>query len=416
MLLRGALVAWLAVACSAPPQPDAGRDAGDAGPRDAGRDGGARPRDAGPDGGRDAGPSDPGWVTLATLAPDCVVERATRPEALPAPRFAPCEEQPEECLRSVPGTGGGTKPAWFDGERGYFTLPYRDERDRPVLVVERTDGPPIAGWRTPPRREMLERNRLCRVWWGVGEGYAAIVASFSTSVDPTQDVTWVYHAPLDEIATVTEPLTIIAPGIFAQRIEVSAEVMALWTGPSVWGIGADGRQTVLDREMPGIPQNVTVVGGHVLWEDWADLVRVAHARMDEPASFFRRADPGDIKEMHSDGVELMWLEGYDRQPDGRYARLELWASPYAADPAALAPRLVRAMEERNRGAYGGGWYVMERGSPYRIEIVRTSDGTRREWMAPTGGSVLPVYVSDHEIMVEAGGLVRFDPHLLPVVE
>lgn len=168
----------------------------------------------------------------------------------------------------------------------------------------------------------------------------------------------------------------------------------------------------LDRGTVGLPQNVDVVGEHVLWEDWADLVRLAHADPTTTASLFRRVDPGDLKGFRTDGVEMVWMEGYDRQPDGAYARLELWASPYARDPSALAPHLVRTMGQRGVPIYGDGWYLMLRSDPRRLEIVDTADGSLREWAQATEH-----YASENELLLSArGGLVRLDPHALPIVE
>lgn len=116
------------------------------------------------------------------------------------------------------------------------------------------------------------------------------------------------------------------------------------------------------------------------------------------------------------------MEGYDRQPDGSYARLELWTATHTPDPSALAPRFVRTMTQRTRPSCGGGWYATLRDPPRRIELTRLADGTRREWIPPEpyGVPSEPRYVSDHEMMLEVSDgrsrfLVRIDPHTLPVV-
>lgn len=420
MLLRRTwLTLVFVVACSGHDQGDAGHDAGtdagvDASTRDAGHDSG--PRDSGADAAPDGGPDDPEWVLLTMLGDDCPLERALHPErVVPAPDWIPCEWQPVGCLRS---SAGGGNPAYFDGVRGYFDIRTSDSRGNVIEALGRTDGPPIAAWRTPPIRELLDRHHNCDVRPGMGDGYAAIVAGYFDGQDATRSMDRIYYAPIDEIGAATDPIVELSTDIAPQTIAVSSEIIAMWTGGSVFAVTPDGRRAILNRDLSGIPQNVAVVGSDVYWEDWADLVRIAHATMDTPATIFHGVDPGDTKGFHTDGVEHAWLEGYDRQPDGHYARLELWAAPYTADASALNSRFVHTMDVRSSTAQGGGWYVMLLGSPWRYRIIRTSDGTSREWTPPDGYTVNapPLYVSDREILALAGWhLVRLDPHSLPVV-
>ncbi|MCZ7680777.1 MAG: hypothetical protein M5U28_19195 [Sandaracinaceae bacterium] len=175
----------------------------------------------------------------------------------------------------------------------------------------------------------------------------------------------------------------------------------------------------MSATLPGIAQSVAVVGSDVLWEDWADLVRVAHGAPGRPGSLYHRADPADIKGFHTDGVDLAWVQGYDRQPDSSYARLELWTAPYVADPSELRPRFVRLLDPtRHPSAFGGGWYVTLPAAPWRIEAVRLEDGARRRWVSSIPGALSypPIYVSDHEILLQDPDLIRLDPHLLPLVD
>lgn len=427
MLLKRAWpILLLSAACTTSAEPDGGVDAAldggvDAGPRDAGRD--ARPvPDGGPDAGRDGGPRDAMWVPLARLPDGCTIERALRPEVLFTPRWEPCAEQPEGCLREIRGLGparGYTDTGWFDGERGYFEVVGGGAHS----MIAVTDGSAVAAWKVPNQRDLLERNIACSVRLGLGDGYAAVLAHYFNGDDPSRNVDWVFHAPIDEIGSVTEPIAVMSGPILAagsaQRMAVSSELIGMWFGAGIWLVTSAGRQGGVLTAESGIPQNISVVGSHALWEDWGSRVRVAHGSIDEPATIFRRADPGDIKAFRTDGVELTWLEGYDRQPDGHYARLELWAAPYVRDPADLEPRFVRSMEVRSAANYGGGWYVMRRERPAHYEVVDTSDGSLREW-TPTGAGIAagppPLYVSDREILFNYGGLVRIDPHTLPIVE
>lgn len=421
---RASWLLALAVACGSPEPSDAGGDAG----RDGGRDGG---RDAGRDGGRDSGPAaladsgsdarvdggpdDPGWVPLATLAEGCTIERALHPERLFEVRWEPCEDGTDGCHRIASDVGLARSPGWFDGDQGYFTVIRGEPPGRRVVVIARTEGSPVAAWREPPS----DLPGACIVIVGIGDGYAAVMPSFFHGEDRTRDVDYVFHAPIDAIGTTTEPLAIIRPSVLPQRLAVSSQVIAVWNGPAIYAIAADGRHGYVSVALPGIAQSVTVAGPDVMWEDWAELVRIAHGAVGRPGTLYHRADPADIKGFHTDGVDLAWVQGYDRQPDGSYARLELWTAPYVADPSELRPRLVRLLDPtRHPSAFGGGWYVTMPGAPWRIEAVRLEDGTRRQWISSLRGALSypPIYVTDHEILLQDPALIRLDPNRLPRVD
>ena len=319
MLLRRASLLVLLVACDGPAPLDAGRDAGVDGGTDAGRDAGRLRVDAGVDSGHDAGPTDPGWEPWATLdEADCTIERARYPERLGALLWEPCAEQPEGCLRAVPGSGGSVVPPWFGTGPVYSRGAQIDERGRLIYKIGRIDGPPLAAWRSPPVEELLRRDRVCLVGIGLGEGYASVTAIFAKGDDGSEDVDWVFHAPIDAIGAADEPLAIVSPGVGAQRFYVSADLVAMWTGGFVHVVNADGRfRRNVSLGLSGIPQHGWVVGPHFLWYDWRNPVRIAHAGFEDAAAIFYGADPGDIKDFHTDGVEMAWLQGYDRPPGGR---------------------------------------------------------------------------------------------------
>jgi len=418
LLKRSAWVVLAALACSGPGGEDGGTDSGvDAGPAatDAGVDAGSA--DGGGDSGlRDGGVDDPLWEPWLELASDCVVERAQNPSATIPPRaWAPCSDGLDGCSQAL-GTGAR---AWFDGEVGFLASGnIISASSRHVLrTITRTSGPTLAAWRLPDPRDLIPNDRTCLLWLGLGDGHAVLIADYVDGRDPSRSRSILFFAPLEAIGSIDDPLTDLPDGLLPQRISVSREVIAIWTGSAIHAIDPmSGRIERLDGELPGLPQSLTVVGSHVLWEDWADLVRVAHADLMTTGSLFHRADPGDIKGFRTDGRDFAWFQGYDRQPDRSYARLELWTAPYVRDPATLEPRMVRLMEERGQSAYGGGWYVVLRGDPRRLDIVNIEDGTLRQWIPEGGVSTPPLYVSEHEILAQSGNLVRFDPHALPVVE
>jgi len=416
LLKRSAWIALAVFACSGPGSEDGGTDAGvDAAPTelDAGFDAGVR--DAGYDAGlADGGEDDPGWEPWVELTDDCAFERARNPEAvLGTHDWQPCADGTAQCWEAFGADGGGG--AWFDGEIGYLASGrILDSRSRYIIrAITRSVGPPVAVWREP--WPVADDGRNCLLKLGVGDGQAVVIADYTDHDVPSRSIKRLFFGALDEIASVDEPLTDL-PLITAQRIAVSREVIAIWTGSSIYAIDpTSGRVERLNDSLPGLPQNVAVVGSHVLWEDWADLVRVAHGDLMVAGSLFHRADPGDIKGFQTDGERFAWFQGYDRQPDRSYDRLELWTAPYVRDPATLEPRMVREMEARNASAYGGGWYVVVRSDPRRLDIVNVEDGTLRQWIPAGGVSTPPLYVSENEILAQSGNLVRFDPHALPVV-
>ncbi len=409
MLLRRGWPLVALLACSGPAPSDAGADAGSVG-GDAGTDAG---RDAGVDAGRDAGfdggPDDPGWEPWVTIEA-CTFERARNPAGVIQVEWAPCPSGigPAGCLGPA-GPRLLATAGWFDAGRGYFLLSSIDSRDRVTITLMSVDNPaPLAAWRRP-----LFGPGVCMLDVGIGGGMIAVVPGFFDDDTLETNVDQVFYGPIAEVNELEDPVAVISPGVQPQHVAVSAEVVAFWTGGMAIGVDpATGRWARLDEPLAGIPQNVQVVGAHVLWEDWADLVRIAHADLTATAAIFHRADPGDIKGFRTDGADMAWFEGYDRQPDGSYGRLELWTAPYTRDPAALAPRLVRPMDIRNGSAFGGGWYVVWRNDPRGYEIIDVRDGTRRWWLAPVSRD--PLYVSEHEIL--ADGLVRFDPHELPTAD
>ncbi len=406
MLLRRGWPLCALLACSGPGPEDGGADASlDAG-RDGGRDAGY---DAGRDAGYDAGPNDPGWQPWVTLEA-CSYERASNPEGVLRVDWAPCPEHLglDDC--TAPTRAGLLASfGWFDAGTGYYRVTENGPGNLTMRILLSVDGRTLAAWRYVRRYD----NAACALDMGIGDGHVAIVPGYFDGDDASRHVEQVFYGPIDQLNELDAPVATISPGVQPQHVAVSSEVVAFWTG--YWAIGVDpvtGDSTRLNEALPGTPQNVQVVGARVFWEDWADLVRIAVGDMSTPASILHRADPGDVKQFHTDGVTLTWLEGFDRRPDGIYDRLELWAAPYTDDAAALAPRMVRRMELHNSAAYGGGWYVVRRSDPRGYEIIDVRDGTRRWWLAPV--SQEPLYVSENEILAQ--GLIRFDPHELPIAD
>ena len=89
------------------------------------------------------------------------------------------------------------------------------------------------------------------------------------------------------------------------------------------------------------------------------------------------------------------------------------------DAAELRPRRVRAVDSYAFGGVGGGWYVLMRPDPERLEITELATGRTKTWLAPPGYVVTatgsrPNYVTATEIVFDSGGYwVRLDPRSVP---
>lgn len=441
---RAGLLLAVAIGCSSAPAPDAGpRDAGvdagwDAG-RDAGRDGGAdsgspdATTPAGDAGPFDGGPDDPGWVRLPGLPSDCPIERATYPERLWDVTWEPCTDRSGEVVEGCSvghGRVTGIIGAWRDGGDTWLEMLGGDAFVTGRIVgLAPVDGPLVAAWREP--RIILDDARYyCAVTAvAVGGGRAAFIAHFSDWAEMSRSRAWLYVGTPATIGTVTEPVHVFPAG-FVRRARTIVE---LWISDRLLALQAspdgslytyrDGVWTTLTGRgtVPGLPQNVALVGDHLLWEAWIGLddVRLVHARWGEAASVWRDVSPGDTKGFGTDGVDMAWFENYDRQPDGSYRRTELWTAPYQRDIGIVVSTLVRTMDAQrsNDPAVGGGWLARGLRGPARIEVFSLRDGSRRTFVAPEGFVTIdPYYATEREIMFRGAGTrtYRFDPTRLPV--
>lgn len=441
MSLRRAIIVAILSACAGPPVPDAGiGDAGHDGGADAGYDAGrdAAVADAGADasadaGPRDGGPDDPGWVRLPGLPDECPIERALYPERIWAVSWVPCTDPAGEEIpgcTTTPTRSSGFTGAWNDDGEIWLQMIGGDALGEGRIVgIGHVDGRIVAAWREP--RVTPDDGILCRVTArAVGGGRAAFVAQFSDLVDETRSRAWLYVATPDSIGIDTSPVHEF-PASFVPRdrmiveLWISAELIALQASPdgSLYSY-RDGEWATLTGRgtVEGLPQNVELVGDHLLWEAWRGLddVRLVHARRGEAASVWRDIGPSDTKGFGSDGVDIGWFDAHDRQPDGTYLRTELWTAPYRRDLENVEPRLARVVDERcNAPAIGGGWAACRRinDGPQRVEVFSLRDGSRRTFVPP-GGYVLddPYYSREREVMFRGAGTeaIRFDPTLLTV--
>jgi hypothetical protein len=419
MLLRRLLLALIAsvAACSQSGLRDGGQDAGrdggvDAG-RDAGRDAGAR--DAAPEAGTDGStdPWDPGWVRLPGFPDECGIERAEHPERVVRPfPWEPCPEQPVGCSRAITGWLP-TDLGWHDDATGRgYVVTYGDG-----LQIVDLDRGGIAAWRAPP--ELDGDPWVCSVHRvGIGDGYGGVYFNFHHYGDEDRSVDQVYHAPLDDIGSTTEPIAVIAPGLIStpQHLAVTRRLVLAELQPvaTVVAFAPDRWGAIWSDAVSGIPQEVRGVGDFAFWLDYGGVPRIAYGSLDRPAAWLRDIAPGRIRVFDTDGVDLAWVEIRDSPPS-----LELWTAPVVFDAADLRPRRVRDVQGIQQNGMGGGWFVLMKRDPERLEIIELATGRTKTWLAPPGYTVTttgsrPNYVTATEIVFDSGFYwVRLDPRSVP---
>ncbi len=217
----------------------------------------------------------------------------------------------------------------------------------------------------------------------------------------------IYHAPLDEIGPVTEPVAILdsswLPGGNAvQHLAVSATAVAaevqLAGYIALVEDGVLGRLIDADSAVRGTPQRLQMVGSTVYWTDYAAKARIARGSLSEPESHYLEVDGADVVGGQVDGEWVAWQQA--TRVGGPYTAAELWAAPYSEDPASLAPRLVRTLEGYRGPRMGEGIYAFRRGND-RVELHDLVDGRRRLFRMPAGHVIAdpPLYVRSDEMLV-----------------
>jgi len=290
-----------------------------------------------------------------------------------------------------------------------------------VMIVDLT-GTAVAAWWAP---DPAGEGYICLPRVAVGDGFGALYLSYINRRAPDLDWTTVYHAPLDEIGSTTDPIVVLDEGLPSQpqRLSVSSRVVGAEIQPGAFNmLFADGRWTALWGEpVVGTPQRVTVVGDFAYWEDWQDLQRIAFGSLDQPAAWLYRADPAQIRKLNSDGANLAWVQLYF-EPE---IRIELWTAPVVTDAAEFSPRLVRTLAENPTiTRMGDGWFAILYGEPQRIALIELETGRSKTWVAPDGWGLsihsdAPAYVSSVEVGFHVRDsdrndfFVRLDPRTIP---
>lgn len=417
--------------------PDAGLGAGDTGRPGGGLDG--APADAPPstlDATRsdvretppECATDDPGWILLPNLPAECPIARAARPECIPPIRWTPCDGGPPSCLRNTRRADPFITHGWvIDGEAWVQGITFPGFGRPPFWTLMPIDGAPIAAWREAYYPYEEPPGVMCDVSaFAVGGEMAAFAILHTARGDVERSGSSVFVARRAEIGRAETATTFwpLGPGTawFAPwPIAVSDSAFIVGGYVSAIYLGRlDGIRSWVSPRVPGTPMGEPwLVGDHVLWETWADdnISRLANASFDITPAVFRDAAPDDLRGLTTDGVTIVWerLIG----PGPPWERVELWAAPYVRELSMLAPRLVRVNENWESGRVGGRWYAyrVTNADPDQVHVVDLTDGTERIFEPPGSTYIVdnPVYVSEHEILVDTTvGHFRFDPHELPV--
>jgi hypothetical protein len=321
----------------------------------------------------------------------------------PDPRF----------LRSVDRDVG-----YFDGTRFWFFLvqqQFGDIEGHYMVVLAASDGSVAGAWRAPNPEDP---GWCVPAPFGVGDGHAV----FGVQVGHRPDwprLSPIYHASLDAIGTVDTPIATLTEADIGgeglpQRVGVSASTVVLEVQPRGTVVAIeDGEISViggLGTALPGLPQQTQLVGRTAYWEDWDRHVRAAFGRVEETPALLREVEPDEVREFKANADAFSWLEARRFVTLGEYEVVELWTAPYVEDPAALAPRMVRAMPPFMQAATaGGGRYaqltlldVAVPSSQRIIAVYDLTDGRRRNFVPEGGRPVFdrPLAIGPDQMLVQ----------------
>jgi hypothetical protein len=430
-----ALAALSSTCCDGAGVPyDAGLDAS----LDAGRDA-TRPdapsadvaRDATPDVGRDAPfPGDPQFVALPIPGvedPADEVLRARHPERFPIEGWYSCVGSVPSCRQQR-----GPRPRVvrvFRTSLGLWAAFFGGGPEQSYDGIGPIEGPLAGLWQRPLRPAGLGGVSLGVHEPCASQGTAAFALDVSLGGSHEE---WFYAAPLAEIGQAEDPLwrvDMAVEGRGAQHLQVDDGYLLADIQPDrsqyLFRFGEDGFQVIDRRTVPGIPENVTLLGGHVIWEAWASLdeTRLVSGGWDRAERALVDVDPGDVKGFASDGVDLAWLQLYDRDLDTLdYARRELWTARYHPDATPFEPRLVDP-DFPTRSTItnvGGGWFVIVNGPvdrPGHVELRPLHGGPVLRFDTPDGATINEVLYVDAENLIVRSGATRYwvDPRELPAL-
>ncbi len=370
--------------------------------------------DAREDAPRDGGPSDPDWVMLEGQPDGVELFVARHPERVVSVEWENCGAG---CLRAVPSVRGAWLAGYVDGGRrvAWVQLPVELQV---AALIDIDTGRALAAWRLwdveAPTGQLGAP--------AYGGGRVAISGYGFRSAEETQLSAWT--APVGEVVTTLAP---------AFRVDVSSSLSIvgnlvsathrawLFSPTSAMQLADDagGRRLFPGAGVDALLVSGQLVGDRVFYELWADRARVWTGSIEEGPRLLLDADPADIRSFRTDGRTMAWLQGYDYDESARaFARIELWAAPYAERAEDVAARRVfSSFRGVVQTTVGGHWLASQAEGP-GLDVFDLEDGTRRTWAPPDDGIVAdpPLYAVDSEILVRTTvGTFRIDPNTLPLV-
>jgi hypothetical protein len=319
-------------------------------------------RDAPEDAPLDSGPNDPEWVMLAGQPEGVALYVARHPEHVLRVEWEDCGTG---CLRAVCPGSCGWLGGYVEGTRRVAWIQTPDSLQTAVLLDVET-GIAIAAWKLWDVDEPTARLAAP----AYGGGRAAISAKAYLGTGPNLISAWI--GPIETLATSRAPgyQVEVTASLLISRNFASATHQAFQFSPTSTLFlrdDADRRVTFPARGVTGTIVSPHLIDDRVFYELWADHIRVWTATLDEPANVLIDVSPAEVRNSHTDGVTMTWLQGYDYDWDtGRFARLEMWASSYATTPADLEPRYVGEFPGLYRTVFGAHWLHMIGETPSHV--------------------------------------------------
>jgi hypothetical protein len=436
-LAPGLLLAWSACcACGDGSGLDGGMDASLDGGRDAGLDGG---RDAARDvGTRDTGtdaprgpdaPLDPDWRPLDGLPSDCRLERALHPEMIPGEMVVEgCSLLPSCVRRRSPADEGRAVRATrtSDGALAVLSILDAAEQQRVVLWVEDTRAATWRGGRA------VDASGLCLLGPGaVSRDSLGLVTQHGSGGTGTVGVR---YSAISSPEMTDTPRTLLTGPMLGRRFIQGFLASDLALGgdlqPGSVPYVIDAATFTLHDLTPTVPEpgdiggTPRLVGDRLFWTNFGAVNDVLTGSPTSPtAVLLAGVSNPEIHDFHATETDLAWYLGYDFDvPTLRFARLELWTSPYATDAASVMPRRVLELPTTDLLEYvlGEGIVVRRPAGGREIEFIDLADGRIRRLALPTGWVADDtLYVARDLVVLHAGSVadgafvLQLDPREVP---
>lgn len=396
---------------------DAGTDAGDADAQDGGRrDGG----DSGRDSGKQDGEADSGvasWYLPEGLPATCEVRVAENPDSVRTIGFEPCADrsgcrgirsseivEPGEVLRTSLAAGR------HDGAVG--TLPLRlTSGNRDTELVVNDTGRVLLALRTPrDSRCLLGSMSLTDGRAGVividlvrSEGADSYILACPIAPDEGRCRTVAYWPEAELTGNVAQDIYAADTHLAVHTTPAQSAWRVEWDGSGRTPVGGWWTERVIGE--PSAAANDATFYS-LLSTPRIVAVSVGRSPGDPPSQPLIAGDGFDALILRTDGEDMAWHQGYEREDVNRFGRVELWTSPFATTRDSLAPRRVATLARRS--ASPSSRLGFHRFAAFEaddvIAIYDLRDGSRQEVMAPEGeiwtGGI--VYLGPEEIAVASG--------------